>query len=289
MAFVRRTTPPLATDPNYIRWTYGGNSHAMAINEQTGCVLANCCGNVHGRVLENAGSTVESKICRSNACDYWGYTADGLRRSQTPALGAIMVWSSTGSNRYGHVSVVEAIDAQGNVTASNSNYKGTWWYESHHTKASNYALYSSKSTYYFKGFILMPDDIKKVGSPVQRDETKHQIEVTYAALRARKRPEINPAVVLGYANMGYYNVLQTRDMTYEPSNGYFWFEIEDDMWVAYVDGAVNDLPAVEPTPDEIQQLKEENKQLKLDIISLELTVEKLRGTIDEIAALAHYN
>ena len=291
--FIERTTPPERTDPNYISVKYGGNSHCIAITS-TGCTLPNCVAAVHGRVLENAGKDVEAIISRGNACTYYEYTADGLSRSRTePKLGAIMCWKSTGGNKYGHVATVEEIERDKSgaavaVIASASNYSGTYWYTSRFTRASGYKLQSSKSVYTFEGFIYMPEDIKKVGDPVPRDTTKHQCEVIYSALRARKRPELG-ADVVGYANMGFYNVLDVKDMTHEPSNGYVWFKIGSALWIAFVDGCVNDYPAEEVDPDELERLKKENAELKRDIISLELTADKLRATIDDIQALAHYN
>ena len=295
MAFKERTTAPAANDPNYISVNYGGFSHALAINKTTGCTLANCCGLVHGRVLENAGADVEARICRGNAGTYYDYSGDGLKRSKTtPALGAIMVWKSkatvAGGNNYGHVCIVEEIAANGDVLTSNSNYSGTWFYTARFSKSSGYKLTSSKAVYTFQGFIYMPEDIKKVGEPVPRDTSVHQIEVVYAALRARKRPELG-AEIVGYANMGYYDVLGIKDMTAEPSNGFKWFKIGTGLWVANVDGCVNDYPPEDHDgdPDEIQKLKKENAELKTEILSLELTVDKLRATIDDIQALAHYN
>lgn len=287
--FNRRTTPPTADDKNYIGVGFGGMNHALVINRATGYVLPNCCGYAHGRALENSTPGTEAALCRNNACAYYAYTADGLERSKTePRAGAIMCWKSSGANNYGHVAIVEEVYSNGDVLASASNYSGTLWYTSRFTRASGYKLSSSKSVYSFEGFIYMPDEIKRVGDPVPRDKSKHQIEVVYSALRARKRPELG-AEVVGYANRGYYDVLAVKDMTSEPSNGYVWFKIGAALWVAYVEGCVNDLPEEEPIPDELERLRAENAELRRDVLSLELTAEKLRDTIDRIAELAHYN
>lgn len=284
--FTPRTTAPVATDPNYISSSRGGNAHAIPITGS--CVLPNCVGYVHGRVIEIAGKAVEAVISRGNACTFYDYN-DGLGRSASvPVLGAIMVWESKGSNAYGHVAIVEEVYSNGDVLASASNYKGTWWYTSRFTKSSGYRLTSSKSTYSFRGFVYMPSDVEKVGDPVLRDPSKHQVEVIYSALRARKRPELG-AEVMGYANMGFYDVLAIKDMTAEPSNGYLWYKIGTNLWIAHVEGCVNDYPAEETDPDELERLRKENAELRTEVISLELTTEKLRATIDEIAALAHYN
>lgn len=87
-----------------------------------------------------------------------------------------------------------------------------------------------------------PERIKKgtptgyVGTPVAVNTKVDQVELLATVLRARKRPELNDAVILGYANPGMYNVLDIRDMTHEASNGYLWYMIEPDMWAAAKEG-----------------------------------------------------
>ena len=284
MSFTPRLVAPSRDDPNVISTRFGGNNSAWwySSGAYQGLCMPNCTGYVHMRYLELYGKKVETKLCLNDATKYWDYN-DGLVKSQTPSLGAICCWSSSGSSTRGHVGVVEEVYSNGDFLASMSNYSGTWWYLARFTKESGYKLYSSKSTYYFQGFKNMPNEIEKVGTPVQRNETRHQIGVTYAALRARKRPEINDAVVLGYINMGYYNVLDVKDMTYEPSNGYLWFKVEKNMWVAYVDGCVDDYPVDEES--ELAKLKARVKELETDIISYELTIEKLRDKLDKIKKL----
>lgn len=280
MSFIPRTSAPSRNDPNVISKPYGGNNSAwwFKSGEYKGLCMPNCTGYVHMRWLELHGSSAESKLCLNDATAYWNYT-DGLVKSQIPTLGAIMCWSSSGASNRGHVAIVEEIYDNGDVLASASNYNGTWWYRTRFTKASNYKLHSSKSTYYFQGFKNMAE-MERVGTPVERDSAVHQIDVYYKYLRARKRPEINEEVVLGYINTGYYNVIETRDMRDEPSNGYLWFKVEKNLWVAFVEGCVNDYPAEDPS--EVAKLKARIKELETDLISYELTIEKLRGKIDGI-------
>ncbi len=284
--FVPRFTAPARDDPNVVSVQKGGHNHAYCF--PTGLCMPNCCGYVHFRVLDMGFTALEAKLCRNDACAYFGFARDGLTRSQIPTLGAIICWSSTGKNKRGHVGIVEEIYSNGDIICSMSDLSGAWFYTKRFYKKDNYKYPSTVSNYTTQGFIAMPFD-NKVGSPVSRDKNRHQIEITYASLRARKRPEINPEVVLGYINMGIYNVLDTRDLTYEPSNGYKWYKVEEDMWVAYIEGCVNDLPAETPAGDELERLRAENAEMKNDIISLELTVDKLRDTIDKIRDMARYN
>ncbi len=148
-----------------------------------------------------------------------------------------------------------------------------------------------------------------IGDPVERDIYKDQVEVLADTLRIRKRPELNDAVILGLANKGIYNVLETRDMTAEASNGYLWYRIDTEMWIATKEGDWTKLyKAIEPpkpTPDEelideltlkVEMLTEENSALRAEIITLtnnneelvkeittlELENENLRAKIEEL-------
>lgn len=227
MTFIPRTTAPLTTDKNWISTKYGGNNHALVINKSTGSVLPNCTGYVHGRAIELGYD--ESKLCTYNADQYFNYTYDGYARGKTPKLGAIMCWSCPG--KAGHVAIVEKIHGERDVTASQSNYSGTRFY----TRRFN--PYSWPSGYTFQGYIYCPIDYDGtgtgIGTPVARDKTRTQVQVIYDAIRARTAPYLGDNV-LGFVSTGVFNVLQEKDMTHEPSNGYVWYEIEENVWVANV-------------------------------------------------------
>ena len=90
----------------------------------------------------------------------------------------------------------------------------------------------TKKNYGVKAYMPMAN----VGTPVERNTGVEQVEVLIDDLRARKRPEMNDAVVLGFVNSGIYNVLETRDMTAEASNGYLWYRVEADLWIATKEG-----------------------------------------------------
>lgn len=138
---------------------------------------------------------------------------------------------------------------------------------------------------------LYPERIKKgvptgyVGSPVAVDSTADQVEILIDTLRARKRPEMNDAVILGLANKGVYNVLEQRDMTHEASNGYLWYRVEDEMWVATKDGEWTKFTKGVPVyPDErdkkIAELEIENKQLKAEVVKLNSIIAGQNGEIE---------
>ena len=225
--FTPRTSAPSTTDKNWINVNYGGYNHALVISSSSGSVLPNCTGYVHGRVLELGGS--ENKLCLYNADQYYNYN-DGFSKGQTPKLGAILCWSCPG--KAGHVAIVEAIYSDGTVLTSNSNYSGTRFY----TKRINPKTWPSGYT--FQGY-KYPDYAFSggtVGTPVARDVYQNQVEVIVDSLRGRSRPELSDGTVLGYVTEGIYNVYETKDMRSEASNGYLWYRIEDNLWIATNEG-----------------------------------------------------
>ena len=280
MAYIPRLTAPTYDDLKQINIKYGGGlNHALTINKTTGSVLPNCTGYVHFRALELCGPEIESKLCLYNAVAYFDYTADGLERGQTPRLGAIAVWSG-GSKGYGHVAVVETLYSDGSFLCSNSNYSGTRFY----TKRVYAPSYQPWSGYKLLGFIYLPWDkpLSYVGTPVERDSTKYQCEVIYGALRARKRPEMNEAVILGYANKGVYDVLETKDMTAEASNGYFWYRVEPEMWIARKDGELTeDYPAA---VEDVDELKKKVAALTAEVETLNAANATLTNANAELSA-----
>lgn len=77
---------------------------------------------------------------------------------------------------------------------------------------------------------LYPEKIKRrgVGTPVERDKYKYQIEVLIDNLNARTFASIN-ADRLGYATKGVFNVLSGP----QKAGDYDFYEIEKNVWIAY--------------------------------------------------------
>lgn len=65
-----------------------------------------------------------------------------------------------------------------------------------------------------------------VGEAVDRSLDHYQIEVLISNLNGRFMPN---GLVLGYVNMGFYNILD------EVEDGYMWYKIGDNLWIAYDD------------------------------------------------------
>lgn len=152
MKFIPRLTAPSGNNKYYIKTTYGGYNRDILIDKVTGSVLPDCTGYSWGRFLEIAGIT-DCKLSTGNAEDWWGYN-DGYPRGQEVKLGATICWRKgkvgVGSDGYGHVGTVEAIEGDF-VTVSMSAYKGKRWYTRRYKKGSY-----DYNGYVFQGFIYNP-------------------------------------------------------------------------------------------------------------------------------------
>lgn len=88
---------------------------------------------------------------------------------------------------------------------------------------------------------------KNITPIVEKDEYKDQIEVKASQLRVRIEPSLN-AEAIGHANIGFYNYLETKD-----NDGYTWYRISDNNWIAYNEEWENVYPA--KPKEEFIQLK----------------------------------
>lgn len=152
--FKKRTTAPSASDKHWIHTSNGGVNECIEINNSGSC-LPNCVGYAWGRFYEIIGK--RPALSRANAENWYGYTSDGYKRSQTPSLGAVICWrkgqAGVASDGAGHVAIVEEVKNNGDIVTSNSAYGGTRFYTQTVTKASGYSI---GSAYTFQGFILPP-------------------------------------------------------------------------------------------------------------------------------------
>lgn len=118
------------------------------------------------------------------------------------------------------------------------------------------------------------EEVKKVGTPVNRNTQENQIEVLVDNLRARNRGTTTGSI-LGYANKGIYNYLGTN-----VANGFTWYQIEKDIWVASGDNWTKTYQAeipIDPKDTKIQELEQKIKE-KDD------TITKLNSQIDNLLA-----
>lgn len=149
MEYKERTIAP----NNELYWVHtsnGGYNSCIKINGTKYCI-PNCVGYAWGRWYELLGE--KPKLSRANAEDWFGYN-DGYQRGNTPKLGAVMCWRKGNvknvNDGAGHVAIVEKINDDGSVIASQSNYGGNRWELVTYKKG--YALKGQV----FQGFIYTP-------------------------------------------------------------------------------------------------------------------------------------
>ena len=120
-----------------------------------------------------------------------------------------------------------------------------------------------------------------VGTPVARDIYKEQLEVKVDKLRARKSPN---GEKLGYINLGIYNILESKEQ-----DGYVWYKVENDKWIAYQEDWITlykaqEKPVVDDEPDEqekeIVALKEQVVKLEQENLKLKQEIETLNAYIE---------
>ena len=200
-----RLTAPSTTDKNWIHYSNGGYNYCIEI--KNGSCLPNCVGYAWGRWREILGK--KHKLSTRNAENWWGNTADGYKRGQTPKVGAIMCWrkgkAGVSSDGAGHVAVVEKINSDGSVTYSNSNYSGTRFY----TKTLK-APYKLGSAYTFQGFIYLPvtfDEPKKeVATTTTKKSNKEIAEEVLAGKWGNGTARKTRLIAAGYD----YNAIQSE-------------------------------------------------------------------------------
>lgn len=154
---------------------------------------------------------------------------------------------------------------------------------------SKYAVDPTKYTYLFenqvmKGSPILPNKPQEYVEPlpVARDDKTHQVEVIADQLRIRETPSLN-SNQLFIAKQGIYNVYNNKE-----SDGYVWYEIETDRWIATLEGewTINLLPR-ELTEDEfLEDLSEKitklTKELELKEKTLIATENALKDALNVI-------
>lgn len=247
MAFKPRLTRPEAGNKYYIRKANGGYSNAIAgkPTDKDNNVLSNCVGYAYGRFNEIGNYGYCKYLAPVNAENFIQYKGS-CKVGQTPKLGACMVWRKgatlSGSDGAGHVAIVEKVISDTEVVTSESAYGGSAFFTQTRKKGSN-GRWGSGSAYTFLGFIYNPavsdnetvtssntnttKTKTKITSTVDRNPAKNQIKVLVEDLRVRTGPAL-ATTILGFAKKGYYNFTETKS-----ANGYTWYKIAEDQWVAY--------------------------------------------------------
>lgn len=94
---------------------------------------------------------------------------------------------------------------------------------------------------------------------VERDENKDQIEVFVPELRVRTQPTTT-SDVLGYASEGFYDYLESVD-----NEGYTWFRIAENQWIASSDEWTKIYPKKEDEFVTLKILEEKDGYVLVDL------------------------
>lgn len=146
--FKPRLDAPSVTDPNWIVQADGGKNPCIRIVGNS--VLPNCTGFVIGRMLEVFGNDAYSLPWQENAGEYYPKLKESSvwKRSDKPTLGCIGCYKSTVGS-WGHVLVVEQVNADGSITTSESAYQGKRFF----TQTLRPPYYTWNSAFALQGFI----------------------------------------------------------------------------------------------------------------------------------------
>ena len=128
-------------------------------------VLANCVGYASGRFNEIINEARETSGCTYKYlnCNAEGFIeraqAAGLQIGSTPRVGAIMCWQGAG-DLAGHVAIVERVYNNNSIYTSESGYgSAAFWNQNRNNSNGRWGCGSS---YPFRGFIYLPDDVQKI-------------------------------------------------------------------------------------------------------------------------------
>lgn len=159
--FTMRTTKP-QNIPYYIRKADGGYSDACKGSpcDPKATVLANCVGYANGRFAEIIGKPYIEYQLACNAENFIERAVGmGLKVSDKPTLGGIMVWQKgstlSGGDGAGHVAIVEKIIDANTIYTSESGYnaKNAFWNQ---TRTNKNGRWGQSSEYKFRGCIINP-------------------------------------------------------------------------------------------------------------------------------------
>lgn len=227
MSFSMRTSKPQAGNKYYIRQVSGGWNGAISgkPTDKSCNVLANCVGYANGRFAEIQGN---NKCQYQLVCNAENFIERakilGLKISDKPTLGGIMVWQKgntlSGNDGVGHVAIVERIDSPNQIYTSESSYGG--FYFANVTRKNTNGRWGMGSAYKFRGCIVNPAVTEPINpQPVNENWKIIPQKGTFTSnvnnLRVRRSPSMNGEVVAYYDKGGKVNY-----DGYVDNEGYRW-------------------------------------------------------------------
>lgn len=119
--------------------------------------------------------------------------------------GDVVIWE------YGHIAIFDHWDGK------------NCWYFSQNPNPCQVMTIGSGGYHAFR----LKKDAPKLPTPVERDTSVNQVEVIIDQLNVRVKPSVK-VQSLGFAKKGFYNVIESCK-----SEGYLWYKIGTDNWIAY--------------------------------------------------------
>ena len=152
--------------------------------------------------------------------------------------GDVCIWANPGNEQKCHIAIFDSWDGENCWYFSQSPNQNpcivtTFIMDGHHAFRRKQAIPPA------------PEPSPVITPNVERDEYKNQIEVLVEKLRIRTSPGLDGEVI-GYANPGFYNYLETVE-----KDGYVWYRIADNNWIASNDEWTKVYPA-KPKDEYIQ-------------------------------------
>jgi len=228
--FKIRTSKPSEWNALYNNGYAGGWSWCItgSPTDPISNVLSNCVGyacsrfnEIYNELTGNSGMKYLAFCC--NAEDFIEAAVNmGLSYGMDPKPGSIMCWGGEGALA-GHVAIVESVNADGSVYTSESGWNSPAFWNATRWNDGNWG---AGYGYWFRGFIYNPAIQDAPVTPVGRDKYRDQINNKAADANVRSSASLY-AEALGFAPVGYYNIISTAE-----ADGYVWYQVESGKWIA---------------------------------------------------------
>jgi surface antigen len=249
-AFVPRFSKPVVDDTDIESDLYWlgdsyviGDSYGLNPFDNLGQVNASCPGDTlpnstayaWGRFYEILGT--KPTLSTGKVEQWYTNTSDGYKRGKEPALGAIMCWegknasaSTDGKGGYGHVAIVEQINADGSVLVSESFFNSSvYWRTLRRSKGTDGNWGQNSAAYKFQGFIYCP-----VTASVTKDELFTQNKyINKGSLRHKSGAKSlhKSTILLTETRLDYvYTPSTDIDAKLKPNAKYIWQYLSQRGW-----------------------------------------------------------
>lgn len=183
---------PDKSDRYFIAKTEGGLNPGVPRKTGSKLHFANCVFFAIGAYAKHWGTWLPSV----NAENLYAAAEEmGLSVSQTPQLGALIVWAAgkvgNGTDGAGHVASVEKINADGSIVTAESGWGASKAFWATTRKRCSDGNWGQKSTYRFLGFILPPVQLVHA---LREGDRGAEVELMQARLAAKgflRRSEVD--------------------------------------------------------------------------------------------------